>query len=98
MFHRTWHAHKLQLLNACYQRQNVSAASARLPATILATRITLCRQEFSCLWRTCLVALDAQIFGFHDTTLNRTDVAGGFTLMAVLAKHIALGRVFKIKK
>jgi hypothetical protein len=40
MLHRTWHTHKLQFLNARRQCENISAASARLPAAILTVRIT----------------------------------------------------------
>jgi hypothetical protein len=90
VLYRTRHTHKLQLLDTCNQRQKICAASTRLPTAILAVRITLGLEEILGRYQTRLVALDTQVSGFQDATLNCGDMTGGFALMATLAEHIAV--------
>jgi hypothetical protein len=88
VLHRTRHTHKLQLLNASNHSKNISAAAARLIATILTSCIALCRCNVSSFRRTSLVTLNAQVFGLRDIIYNRANVTGGFVLMTNIAKHI----------
>jgi hypothetical protein len=88
VLHRTRHTHKLQLLNASNHSQNISAAAARLTATILAACVVLCRSKIFSFWRTSLVTLAAQVSGLRNTIRNRVNETGGFGFMTTLAKHI----------
>lgn len=87
MLHGTGHTHKLHLLFARHERKNISAASARLPAAILAARLTERRHRVFCFWGTRLIALVAQIARF-DSASHIADVAGRFALVAFFAEHI----------
>jgi hypothetical protein len=51
MLHRARHTHKLHLLNTRHERKKISAASARLPATILTVRLARRSGELTHFWR-----------------------------------------------
>jgi hypothetical protein len=90
MLHLARHTHILHLLNACHEYEKISAASARLPATILTMGSTRFRYTLFRFRGFCLKTLVAQIARPRDSISNGNDVTGRFAFMAVLAKHIVL--------
>ncbi|HWY29918.1 MAG TPA: hypothetical protein VNX46_04140 [Candidatus Acidoferrum sp.] len=85
---QTWQTHKLWLLNARRQRQNVSSASAGLSATILAACVASSRGKVFSFGRNSLMTLIAQVLELRGTTYNRANETGGFVRMTNLAKHM----------
>ena len=93
VLHRTWHTHKLHLLNALGEREYINAARAGLAATVLTMRLTHRGGGLAHFrGRGCLEALLAKVAAFARATVtnvvNRTALTTYLTTTLFTHGHV----------